>query len=72
MQTPLTFNLRAVRNCSLVVAEKLNKQVGLTLGISEKTAKVHRERVMAKMKAESLAHFVRMAEKLPLPKVQSI
>jgi FixJ family two-component response regulator len=47
-----------------VVAGKLNKQTAADLGISLKTAKVHRGRVMAKMEAESLADLVRMAERL--------
>jgi RNA polymerase sigma factor (sigma-70 family) len=48
----------------LVVQGLLNKQIAHRLGISEKTTKVHRARVMEKMQADSLAHLVRLAEKL--------
>jgi FixJ family two-component response regulator len=47
----------------LVVSGMLNKQIAFDLGMSEKTVKVHRARVMDKMKAKSLADLVRMAEK---------
>jgi FixJ family two-component response regulator len=43
-----------------------NKQIAAELGASEKTIKVHRGQVMQKMKAESLAHLIQMAEKLGL------
>jgi FixJ family two-component response regulator len=49
---------------ALVVAGRLNKQVGGTLGISEITVKAHRGRVMRKMEAGSLADLVNIATKL--------
>jgi len=49
---------------SLVVAGLLNKQVAGRLGISEKTVKVHRARVMEKTGATSFAELVRLAQRL--------
>lgn len=48
---------------ALVVTGMLNKQIAFEMGISEKTIKAHRARVMQKMQVESLAGLVRMAEK---------
>ena len=44
----------------LVVDGLLNKQIAARLGVSMKTVEIHRSRVMAKMRAESLAQLVRM------------
>ena len=48
----------------MVIAGMLNKQVGYELGISEKTVKTHRARVMQKMQTDSLAQLVRLAERV--------
>ena len=49
---------------SLVSVGLLNKQVAAELGAAEKTIKQHRGAVMIKMKANSLADLVMMAERL--------
>src|SRR5437868_14029279 len=45
-----------------VVSGKLNKQIAGDLGITEATVKMHRARVMAKMKVQGVADLVRLAE----------
>jgi FixJ family two-component response regulator len=54
----------------LVVAGFLNKQIAGELGTSEAAVKVHRQHVMEKMGAGSLAELVRMGDRLgkPTPK----
>jgi FixJ family two-component response regulator len=54
----------------LVVAGLLNKQTAGELGTSEITIKVHRARVMQKMRAESLPELVRMAERLEISPIK--
>ena len=51
---------------ALVVTGMLNKQIAHQLGVTEKTIKVHRARVMHKMGAESLADLVRLEVQLGL------
>jgi FixJ family two-component response regulator len=42
----------------LVIVGKMNKQIAAALGAAEKTVKVHRGRVMNKMKVRSVAELV--------------
>lgn len=51
---------------SLVVLGRLNKQIAGDLGISEKTVKFHRGRVMEKTQVGSVAELVRQADRLGL------
>ena len=52
------------RQVFALVADGLpNKRVGAELGITEKTVKVHRARVMTKMQASSLADLVKLAQR---------
>jgi len=46
-----------------VVAGKLNKQIAGELGTVEQTVKVHRAHVMQKMRVQSVAELVRLAER---------
>jgi FixJ family two-component response regulator len=48
----------------LVVRGKLNKQIAYELGATERTIKAHRHQVMEKMKVQSLAELVSIAERL--------
>jgi FixJ family two-component response regulator len=52
---------------ALVVQGLLNKKIAFALGASEKTIKIHRGRVMEKMKVPSVADLVRAAEKIGMP-----
>jgi FixJ family two-component response regulator len=61
-----------------VVRGRLNKQIAGDLGTVEKTIKVHRARVMHKMRARSLAELVQLAgtagvgtQLTPAPSIQS-
>ncbi|MBC8741207.1 response regulator transcription factor [Paraburkholderia sp. UCT31] len=47
----------------LVVTGRLNKQVASDLGAAEKTIKIHRARVMEKMKARSIVDLVHLVRK---------
>lgn len=47
-----------------IVSGQLNKQIAADLGTVESTIKVHRARVMEKMRADSLAELVQLAQRL--------
>ena len=51
---------------ALMVAGRLTKQIAGELGTSEATVKTHRKQVMAKMRVDSLADLVRIADQLGL------
>lgn len=61
-----TLTKRESEILSYVVSGNLNKQTASELGIVEDTVKVHRRRVMTKMKARSVAELVLIAQKLHL------
>jgi FixJ family two-component response regulator len=48
----------------LIVSGLLNKQAAAELGITEYTVQIHRGHIMRKMKADSFATLVRMADRL--------
>lgn len=49
-----------------VVRGVVNKQIAAEMGITESTVKLHRGRLMHKMKAESLADLIRTAERFAI------
>jgi FixJ family two-component response regulator len=49
---------------ALIVRGKLNKQIAHELGTAERTIKAHRHAVMQKLKVQSLAEAVSIAERL--------
>ncbi len=53
----------------LVVRGLLNKQIAFQLGTVEKTVKVHRARVMEKMRVQSLPELVRITERIGVGRV---
>lgn len=61
-----TLTSRERQVMALVVAGRLNKQIGGDLDISEITVKAHRGRMMGKMKARSVPDLVRMSSRLGL------
>jgi len=57
-----TLTPRETEVFALVVTGMLNKQIASALGVGEKTVKVHRARVLEKMRAGSVTELVRLAD----------
>ncbi len=55
-----------------VVAGKLNKQIAADLGITQATVKMHRARVMAKMKVQSVAELACLTERCGIKGTNSL
>lgn len=53
-----------------VIRGRLNKQIAGDLGISEKTVKVHRGRMMAKVRVRSVAELVHLCDRLETADLQ--
>ena len=55
-----------------LISGQLNKQIGYDLGISERTTKIHRGKVLEKMEADSIADLVRLAADLGIAAVGKV
>ena len=51
----------------LLITGMLNKQIGSELGVAEKTVKVHRGRLMKKLRVTSVAELVQLVQKAEVP-----
>ena len=60
------FTAREHEVFALVVRGKLNKQIAFDLGASERTIKAHRHSIMQKLRVQSFAEAVSIAERLGL------
>jgi FixJ family two-component response regulator len=65
-----TLTAREAEVLPYVVAGRLNKQIAAELSIAEQTVKIHRGRIMKKLRVQSLAALVQLAVRagLPLPR----
>jgi len=56
---------------ALVVDGMSNREIGAEIGIRQATVKFHRGKLVFKMRADSVAELVRMAERLDIPRPKS-
>ena len=66
-----TLTVRERDVMRLVTAGRLNKQIAAEIGLSEATVKLHRGQLMRKLKVQSLAELIRIADKLELSRPRS-
>jgi FixJ family two-component response regulator len=67
-----TLTRREREVLQFVVAGHLNKQTAADLGVCEKTIKVHRARVMAKMGVQSFAELVRVVQRVGISSIDEV
>jgi len=65
-----TLTAREVEVLTHIVAGKLNKQIASSLGNALQTVKTHRGRIMEKLRVESVADLVRLAERAGIKMAQ--
>jgi RNA polymerase sigma factor (sigma-70 family) len=66
-----TLTPREYQVFELIVQGKINKQIAGHLGVTERTIKAHRHKVMEKIGVKSLAELVSIAERLDLVRGES-
>jgi FixJ family two-component response regulator len=66
-----TLTAREFQVFRLVIAGLLNKQIAAELGAALRTIKTHRGRVMHKLRVQSVAELVRLAQKVGIAPVTS-
>ncbi|MFF0949663.1 response regulator transcription factor [Rhizobium leguminosarum] len=64
-----TLTVREREVMALVARGRINKQIAAEIGLSEITVKVHRGQAMRKMRAETVADLIRMADGLGLSEI---
>jgi FixJ family two-component response regulator len=71
-QLVATLTQREREVLEYVIAGRLNKQIAASLGTVEKTVKVHRGRMMAKLGVRCVADLVRLADKVGIAPARDI
>jgi len=62
-----TLTLREKEVLRWLISGRINKQIAYELGITERTVKAHRFKIMRKTKVSSIAELVRLADRVNIP-----